>query len=813
MTRLRLRLFSASLLLSVITCWASPTARAGDPFILDLENGQRLFVSVVESGIFHVRLSPPGSRAVAPSLLERYGIVRLALPHIDFTPTQLPGRVVIRTATAELTIARSDGRIALRLADGRELLTELTPLVANAAAGSTLAQRKAALAAQFRLNNDSPVLGDPGHGRTLAETFATPNGAGFGFTAKLRENERFYGLGTPSKKHLELRGRAYHNWVIYKENEQPVPFVMSTGGWAVFVNTSWRHYIDIGDFVNDELFLWGPEGPLDFFLIAGPSLPSMLDRYTQIAGRPMLLPMWAYGLTWINHDDGGQAEVLDNARLFRHTGVPCDGFGLEPGWMKQRYDFSQAKDWNTSRFYMKPFLRGEQRRNQTFIGALERTGFKLHLWLCCDADLTPEEERIVAVREGRSPLATPEPWFDHLKRFIDDGVVGWKLDPARLVDRPNPQRTYFNGRGEFEMHNLSPVLWAKQICEGQRAYTGRRPMLQYCGGWAGSQRWTAQTVGDTLLVPDGLTWILSTAMSGYMNTGGDMVIFEPKYKTLSEPWIEGSGIHAGFLSPWTLIDGWASMYQPWWAGRKFEQMIREYAQLRYRLLPYIYSAAHVGARTGMPIARPMPLAFPDDPALADNIREYMLGDSLLVAAFTRTVRFPAGRWIDYWTRKEYVGPADVAYDIPEGRGGGLFVKAGAILPLWPLMDYVGQKPVTSLDLHVFPDGDSQFTLYEDDGLSLGYEKGEVAVTKILCRVEGGSGVLTIEPRTGKFTGMPERRRYEIWLHGPECARVSLGTKVPREIDHYYDTAARATRMIVEEDRHRQEPILVGFTRK
>jgi alpha-glucosidase (family GH31 glycosyl hydrolase) len=227
-------------------------------------------------------------------------------------------------------------------------------------------------------------------------------------------------------------------------------------------------------------------------------------------------------------------------------------------------------------------------------------------------------------------------------------------------------------------------------------------------------------------------------------------------------------------------------------------------------MPYIYSTAHTGSLTGMPIMRAMPLIFPDDPALQDSTRQYMLGDYLLVTVFTPKVRFPAGRWIDYWTGKEYLGPAEITYQIPEGRGGGLFIRAGAILPYWPEMDYVGQKPVDALSLHVYPEGQSHFTLYEDDGLTLGYEKGEFAQTDITCQREENEVVLTIAPRQGTYASMPEKRRFQVWMHGTKPVRVLVNSQSLTEGPQgwQFDSGAKAVRLQVEEDSERKAPQVV-----
>ncbi len=241
-------------------------------------------------------------------------------------------------------------------------------------------------------------------------------------------------------------------------------------------------------------------------------------------------------------------------------------------------------------------------------------------------------------------------------------------------------------------------------------------------------------------------------------------------------------------------------------------MIKDYARLRYSLLPYIYSTAHAGTLTGMPIMRAMPLMFPNDPALADSTREYMLGEYLLVTAFTPHVRFPAGRWIDYWTGKEYRGPAELAYTIPENRGGGLFIRAGAILPYWPAMDYVGQKPVETLSLHFYPEGQSQFTLYEDDGLSLGYRKGEFAQTEITSQRKGSEVAITIAPRQGAYAGEPQKRAFDVYVHTAKPQQVTLNGKPLSQGPQgwQFDASSKVVRLKVEEDSSRKKSKLIAI---
>jgi alpha-glucosidase (family GH31 glycosyl hydrolase) len=293
-----------------------------------------------------------------------------------------------------------------------------------------------------------------------------------------------------------------------------------------------------------------------------------------------------------------------------------------------------------------------------------------------------------------------------------------------------------------------------------------------------------------------LVWMLNYSMSGHMNTSCDME---------TSP----AGIHYGFLQPWSQHNNWAYASQPWFLGKKTERIYGDYARLRYSLLPYLYSMAHWGHQTSMPILRPMPLAYPDDPALADNCSQYMLGDSLLVAAFTDHVRLPAGRWINYWTGEEHIGPMEMTCTYPANRAGPLFIKAGAILPYWPAMDYTGEKAVETIKLQVYPEGTSEFTLFEDDGESLEYLKGAIARTPMRCSVVQNGLLVRIEPRSGNYEGMPARRTYDICIHTARPASVTLnGNKV----DWKYEPETGSVCLAATEDPSRKTPITLAIAK-
>ena len=752
---------------------------------LALDDGATMRVMAISPDVFRVRLRPDG-QFPEPGLV-RYGVIDSDVHEVPTTVIEQRGEVRLDTGQTSLTVSRSDGCLTLRDCSGEVLL-----------------------------QSASPPRSDPAQG--------------FRAEFLLGEGERLYGLGDETRDRLNKRGHetpmALRNVVSYA----PIPFLMSTGGWAVFLNTTWLHRVDAGAADPDRLVFSARRGELDCYLIAGRSLPELLDRYTRITGRPALLPIWGYGLTWVCDERGVRArDVLYEAHHFRTEGIPVDVIGLEPGWMQQRYDFSVDKRWNEETFHEPAWL--PHHNPGGFTAALENMGFKLSLWLCCDYDLTEYEERLLAeggetsgTAEGlqdqmpaedrygedviRDPHFLPkyqdtitrpgEAWFEHLKKFVDDGACAFKMDGANQVCF-HPDRKWRNGMDDEEMHNLYPVLLAKQMSRGFEEHTGRRAMIYTAGGYAGIQQYAATWAGDTGGGEKPLVCILNHGLSGHSNTSCDMQVW-------NRP-----GIHFGFLQPWSQILCWHQYNQPWFLPEDIQRVFRFYARLRYRLLPYLYSAAHVAARTGLPMMRAMPLVAPDDPRSDELLGQYMLGEWLLTCAFTDTIHLPAGRWIDYWTGEAHEGPADLRCEPPADRGGPLFVRAGAIIPTWPEMDFVGQVPIETVGLEVFPHVRSEFTLHEDDGVTCDYLDGRVAMTHIACEAAGDAVTVTIGPRMGEYEGMPERRTWEVALHldAPPAAVTVNGEALPEGEDGWrYDEAAGMLRLQADEDPSRSRPLVL-----
>lgn len=571
----------------------------------------------------------------------------------------------------------------------------------------------------------------------------------FGISFSVDEDEKFFGLGEAGRDRVQLRGDSYQNWAVYQFDEVSIPLVYSNKNWGLFIAAQDRHFVDIDDHIKGRITITGNFDELDVFLLYGNSMKDIIRLYTDITGKSMLLPKWAYGLTYIAQIHQNQFEIMNDMMKFREKHIPCDNVSLEPGWMTKFYDYSFDKQWDLTKFHIEEWM-----HNRTYPGSfpkvLNRFGFHMTLWMCMEYDLCDEEERQVT-GNGKLPA-----WYDHVKKFVDDGADGLKIDPADMLMRIEPNKFYTNGKSELEMHNISQVLVMKQMHNGFAKQMNMRPFIHYSGGYSGQQRWGAATTGDNGGLEGSMIWLENLAMSGFMNSTVDMDIYHKE------------AIHFAMFAPWAHHNAWSGMRQPWYAGPENEQIYIEYAQLRYRLIPYMYSAAIECHETGVPMLRPMALEYQNDPKCIDCCKQYMIGEFVLISAFTNTVYLPEGVWVDYWTDDEYEGNQIIEnYEPPKNRGGAFFVKKGAIIPKWKDRDYVAQYTDEEMELHFYPHGDSEYIFREDDGISLDYLENTSCHTKISCSEDENCIKIHIGDRVGDYQGKPEKRIWKIFVHGTD----------------------------------------------
>lgn len=330
-------------------------------------------------------------------------------------------------------------------------------------------------------------------------------------------------------------------------------------------------------------------------------------------------------------------------------------------------------------------------------------------------------------RTGHAPIyldnntKRDEPWFEHLKKFVDDGVRFFKMDPAVLINE-FPDRLYGNGRHDDEMHNIAFLLSSKQMSDDYEAYTGRRSYGIAVAGWAGLQRYPGTWAGDTGGGAGPMVGILQDAVVGHTFATCDMNTTDV------------AGLHMGFLLPWSLINSWASFHYPGYQGEEMDEAYRFYSGLRMSLLPYLYGLCDRASRTGKAMARPFFLEWPEVETAYELTKHYLLGDSLLVTVYTDELTLPEGRWFDYFSDQVLEGdwqsrPAPIS----PGRGGCLFVREGGIIPTIEVMQHADEKPITEITWRLFPGAEpATFTLYLDAGDGLAYREGAFARATLTC---------------------------------------------------------------------------------
>ena len=762
MKRVAIFLFTLTVALQVA---AGPSPKA---YSIKMPSGETLQATVCADGIFRLRVSSEGE--FPQSLMERYGILKTDWEEVPVSVSEDDKRLSLSTRTNVLRIDKESGAIVLMDFDG----CVLAGPIAFEGGGSGLSHRLADVImdkfGDLVVRRNSPIIGDDDG--TLSEKDKTEAGdpdKSSVLRISIGEEERFYGGGSTSREHIQHRGELLRMWATYQMTEIPMPFVMSSRGWGVYNNSTRKSYFDIASTEKDCMNIYTTSPEADFYLMAGSSMPDVLNAYTLLTGRNYLLPKWAYGFCFGPQMREDQWDILSDAIRFREHDVPCDVLWLEPQWMDKHYDFSTEKRWNYDKFTPEPFYRQKKYPKQyypnLFIGKLNSLGYHLGLWICEEYDTSVIEEDAI---EGAVPSGQ-EHWMDHLKPFIDLGVEGFKMDPARTLDEHLYFR-YYNGRPDKEMHNLNQVLLPKQMAGMYRTHTGKRGWYHYCGGWSGTQHWGASTSGDNGGGKVALFDQLNLGNSGYMNTSCD-VMFVPAEE-------EMQSLHFGTFLPWIQVNSWVSMMHPFYYPKDQEDIYRKCIKLRYNLLPYIYSMAIEGALTGMPMVRSMPLVFPEDRMVDDMASQYMFGQSLCVGIFTDEIYLPEGTWTDAWTDEKIISRGEtIRRKYPSDRAGLLFIRGGAMIPTMDAVDYIGTKPLTAFTLKVYPEGDSTYTLYDCDAESYGYEEGLVAATRLECCASSKSVRLTVNPVEGRFENMPASRSWAFEFHlDKKPSRVILNGK-------------------------------------
>jgi alpha-glucosidase (family GH31 glycosyl hydrolase) len=745
--------------------------------IIKINNHKFIQIEPYTDRIIRIRVSD--HKDFPETLMERYGIIKTDWNKTEFSTENKNDKKIITTNSFKILTDKKTGSISVKDLKGRTIIDNISFLDDH---DKTVSGLRKSLNSKFKkTKRGTGIIGDTGSTAEKKDRKKVKNiNKNSVISFSLKKDERFYGGGSTSRDHVQHRGEALRMWATYQIAEVPVPFMMSSDGWGIFNNTTQLNFFDIGRFDKNKMFLYNTTGDTDLYLMLGESMDEVIDLYTTVTGKPYLLPKYMYGLAFGGNTIEDQMDIMDDAYNFRNEEIPCDLFWIEPQWMEKYYDFSTSKDWDFDKFpgekwWNKGLDIKRNEYNTLFIHKLHELGFKLGLWLCIDHDLSIAEEDQVAENKG-TKLSGKEHWFDHLTKFIDEGVDGFKLDPGHTLNE-HPDRKYYNGYTDREMHNLNQVLLQKQMELTYRNYKGIRSYHHYCGGYAGAQHWGALNSGDNGGGRIALFDQINLGLSGLMNTSCD--VMEVEENNLA-------AMHMGFFLPWVQVNSWYGLLHPWYLPPEEKEAFRFYSQLRYDLIPYIYSTAINGTLTGKSIVRAMALEFPDDRNTDDLTFQYMFGDHFLVGVSSDSVYLPKGNWIDFWTGEKIRGGRTVKSVFPKNRGGSLFIRSGAIIPCQEHKQYITTGFYDTLILKIYPEGRTSYTLLEDDGISYQYENGIIARTEFICNEQKDKITFSIALKNDHYKKELENRRYEMQMFCDKPKKVILNGITQKEEDWKYN---------------------------
>lgn len=526
----------------------------------------------------------------------------------------------------------------------------------------------------------------------------------------LSPGEKIFGCGESVTK-LDKRGQKVNLFVTDPQGPEtdqmykPVPFFMSNRGYGMFMHTSAPITCDFGNtYVGANKLFMGDEA-LDLFIFIGEP-KDILNEYTEIVGKPSMPPLWSFG-TWMSRITYfEQSEGYDVAAKLRSYKIPSDVIHFDTGWFET--DWQCDYKFAPSRFS----------NPQKMIDDLKKDGFHISLWQL--TYFTPKNkffneiiEKNLHVKNSKgempyedavldfSNLETVKWYQDKLAGLLKMGVGAIKVDFGEAAPMDG---FYASGRGGWYEHNLYPLRYNKAVADITKEVNNEN-IIWARSAWAGSQRYPLHWGGDAANTDIGMDATLrgglSFGLSGFSfwsHDIGGFVVAAPE--NLYRRWLP-----FGFLTSHSRAHG-APPKEPWLYNDNFVKAFRESAEMKYKLMPYIYAQAKLCTEKGLPMVRALFVEYPDDAGAWLVEDEYLFGADILVAPMMeagteRNVYLPKGNWIDYQSGKTYQQGWNVieAGKIP----AVILVRDGAVIPHAQLAQSTDKINWSDIELKVYGD--------------------------------------------------------------------------------------------------------------
>ena len=680
-------------------------------------------VSVYNQNIFRVRIA----REFGPDL--SWAVVgKPARVNIDYSEDK--NEFIISTDSLVLQVSKNPVRFTFKTKDGKII------------------------------NQDDPAFGTSWID-TQVTTYKT-----------LMEGEKFIGLGEKTGN-LNRRGSAYVNWNTdnphYDNNSDPlyatVPFYVGIHdglNYGIFLDNSYRTRFNFGASNDRFSYFSADDGEMDYYFIFNTNVADIIKSYTWLTGRMELPPLWSLGYQQCRWSYTPDSEALNIAKTFREKKIPADVIYLDIDYM----DAYKIFTWHPENFPHPEKLINELKALGFKTVVIIDPGIKVETaYQAYDEGI--EKDYFIKYPDGTFWTAQVWPGWCHFPDFTDPearqwwgekfeglvklGIEGFWNDMNEIAcwGQQSPSLLEFDWEGNKTTYrqakNVYGTLMARSTFEGvKKLMNGKRPLIITRAGYAGLQRYTSIWTGDNQATDHhmmlGIRLVNSLGLSGISFTGSDVGGFGGNATPeLFARWIS-IGAFTPFFRGHSAINTASS--EPWVFGERVENIARNYIRLRYKLLPYIYTAMHESAQSGLPLNRSLAIDYTFDENIYNRKfqNQYLFGPSILVAPVESVVQItnvylPDGDWYNFFTDEKQAGNKKLFVECPLEKLP-LFVKAGSIIPMQSVVQHTGQKPSDTLVIHVYKsekETDFVYKYYEDDGVSYDYKEGKFYKREIIYK--------------------------------------------------------------------------------
>ncbi|MDL5513327.1 glycoside hydrolase family 31 protein [Arenibacter sp. M-2] len=651
------------------------------------------------------------------------------------------------------------------------------------------------------LDKQGNLLSSEANLNSSAQSGAFSNNETIGSVKKLMPDEHFFGFGE-RMDFLDRRGKkvslnvgrgvglphivgAYN---VLEANYSPIPFFMSTKGYGIFFHNAHPTTWDMGLSNSDTYTFEAEGGELDYYFIYGPTFNTILDGYTSITGKSPLLPKFALGLqvgtysggTWGHESETSTEYVVDLVKKFRELEIPLDVLHLDSTW---RIFGENGGKGATTFEWRETFDKPEKMFSDLYDLNLNMVGVHLRprfdngktlrlLDVAREKGLVyPEQDNPGEFVNFFNQKAVDWWWENGVKRIAEQGARFLKTDEGSAFGHQANESDKTGPLGEEikSLHNLFPLAYAKAPYEKFQEFNKIRGMNHTREGYAGIQRYPFIFAGDWPSEWQYFEPVIKAGLNIGLSGVGNWAHCMGGFEHVADPELYIRWCQFGLLSPIAHLFGMEhpNYKEPWNYGEEALRIFKQYDELRYSLIPYLYSTAYEMYTSGKPIMRALVLDYQNDKNVYEITDQYMLGKNLMVCpittkgAKTRVVYLPEGKWINYWTNEPYDGKQYISVLCPLDQIP-IFIKSGAIIPSQQVVNYIGEKKIDTIHLDIYPLNSSNFLLYDDDGKSLEYLKGKYAET--LIEVEDSNLRTEIKVNAPKGLYNMEGRSFSFKVH-------------------------------------------------